>query len=128
MRLIITESQYNQLLSESSLDSLKNVFTGKTMISLVDAPQDFKKEFKLPQVFSSDDFIEKMGNSPIKFNAFHIENEGYKFPIYPVSLTGVHNGNTYRFSFEPLNKERGLNIVNLKITLGGKEKKTPKEI
>jgi hypothetical protein len=128
MKIVITESQYNKIISEGMLDSLKSVFTGKTMISLVDAPQDFKKEFKLPQVSSSDDFIEKLGNSPIKFSAFHIENEGYKFPIYPVSLTGIHNGNTYRFSFEPLNKERGLNMVNLKITLGEKEKKTPKEI
>jgi hypothetical protein len=110
------------------LDSLKNVFTGKTMINLVSAPEEFQREFKLPKVSSSDDFIKKLGNSPIKFSAFHIENEGYKFPIFPLSLTGNYKGNTYRFSMEPLNKERGLNMVNLKITLGGKEKKTPKEI
>ena len=29
---------------------------------------------------------------------------------------------------EPLNKERGFNMVNLKITLDGKERQTPKEI
>ena len=128
MKIVITESQYHRILSESALDSLKNVFTGKTMINFVSAPEEFQREFKLPKVSSSDDFMKKLGNSPIKFSAFHIENEGYKFPIYPISLTGIHNGNTYRFSFEPLNKERGLNMVNLKITLGGKEKKTPKEI
>jgi hypothetical protein len=128
MKIVITESQYNKIISEGMLDSLKNVFTGKTMINLVSAPEEFQREFKLPKVSSSDDFIKKLGNSPIKFSAFHIENEGYKFPIFPLSLTGNYKGNTYRFSMEPLNKERGLNMVNLKITLGGKEKKTPKEI
>ena len=128
MKIVITESQYNKIISEGMLDSLKNVFTGKTMINLVLAPEEFQREFKLPKVSSSDDFIKKLGNSPIKFSAFHIENEGYKFPIFPLSLTGNYKGNTYRFSMEPLNKERGLNIINLKITLGGKEKKTPKEI
>jgi hypothetical protein len=128
MKIVITESQYNKIISEGMLDSLKNVFTGKTMINLVSAPEEFQMEFKLPKVSSSDDFMKKLGNSPIKFSAFHIENEGYKFPIFPLSLTGNYKGNTYRFSMEPLNKERGFNMVNLKITLDGKEKKTPKEI
>ncbi len=128
MKLVITESQYNRILSESTLESLKNVFTGKTMINLVSAPEEFKRDFKLPKVSTSDDFIKKLGNSPIKLSAFHIENEGYKFPIFPLSLTGNYKGNTYRFSMEPLNKEKGFNMVNLKITLGGKEKQIPKEI
>ena len=128
MKIVITESQYHRILSESTLDSLKNVFTGKTMINLVSAPEEFQREFKLPKELSSDNFMKILGNSPIKFSAFHIENEGYKFPIFPLSLTGNYKGNTYRFSMEPLNKEKGFNMVNLKITLGGKERQTPKEI
>jgi hypothetical protein len=77
---------------------------------------------------SSDNFMKILGNSPIKFSAFHTENEGYKFRIFSLSLTGNYKGNTYRFSMEPLNKEKGFNMVNLKITLDGKEKQKPKEI
>jgi hypothetical protein len=128
MKIVITESQYHRILSESTLDSLKNVFTGKTMINLVSAPEEFQREFKLPKELSSDNFMKILGNSPIKFSAFHIENEGYKFPIFSLSLTGNYKGNTYRFSMEPHNKEKGFNMVNLKITLDGKERQTPKEI
>ena len=128
MKIVITESQYHRIISEGVLDSLKNIFTGKTMINLVSAPDEIQREFKLPKISSSDDFIKKLGNLPIKLSAFHIENEGYKFPIFPVSLTGSYNGKMYRFSMEPFNRERGFNMVNLKITLGGKEKQTPKEI
>jgi len=128
MKIVITESQYHRILSESTLDSLKNVFTGKTMINLVSAPDEFQKEFKLPKVSSSDDFIKKLGNSPIKFNAFHIENEGYKFPIFPLSLTGNYKGNMYKFSMEPFNKKIGFNMVNLTINLQEKDKKEPTDL
>jgi hypothetical protein len=128
MKIVITESQYHRIISEGVLDSLKNLFTGKTMINLVSAPDEIQREFKLPKISSSDNFIKKLGNSPIKLSAFHIENEGYKFPIFPLSLTGSYNGKIYRFSMEPFNRERGFNMVNLKITLNGKEKQTPKEI
>ena len=128
MKIVITESQYHRIISEGVLDSLKNIFTGKTMINLVSAPDEIQREFKLPKISSSDDFIKKLGNLPIKLSAFHIENEGYKVPIFPLSLTGNYKGNTYRFSMEPLNKEKGFNMVNLKITLDGKERQVPKEI
>lgn len=42
---------------------------------------------------------------------FHIETEGWKFPIYPVYAQLNDN---FRVSFEPLNKERGLYLLKWK--------------
>ena len=77
---------------------------------------DFKKmgiEFKKSE--TPDTFLKKLNNSNIGINAFHIESDGYKFPIKPVFVKiPLENNNGYvRLSFEPFNKERGVYMVRL---------------
>ena len=47
-------------------------------------------------------FLEKINNSKIGINAFHVKQD-YEFPIYPVYT----NIGDFRFSFEPLDKVNG---------------------
>ena len=47
-------------------------------------------------------FLEKINNSKIGINAFHVKQD-YEFPIYPVYA----NIGNFRFSFEPFDKVNG---------------------
>ncbi len=75
---------------------------------------DFKKmgiEFKKSE--TPDTFLKKLNNSNIGINAFHIESDGYKFPIQPVFIKFPVKDFNVRLSFEPFNKERGVYMVRL---------------
>ena len=75
---------------------------------------DFKKmgiEFKKSE--TPDTFLKKLNNSNIGINAFHIESDGYKFPIQPVFIKFPVKDFNVRLSFKPFNKERGVYMVRL---------------
>ena len=82
-------------------------------VEKINIPDDFKTQFKVD--FSKEEtpksFIEKIKKSPVGMAGFHIETEGWKFPIYPVYAQLNDN---FRVSFEPLNKERGLYLLKWK--------------
>ena len=73
---------------------------------------DFKKmgiDFKKNE--TPDTFLKKLNNSNIGMNAFHIESEGYKFPIEPVFIKFPVENGSVRLSFEPLNPANGKYMV-----------------
>jgi hypothetical protein len=82
-------------------------------VKKINIPDDFKTQLKVN--FGKEEtpksFIDKIKNSPVGMAGFHIETEGWKFPIYPVYAQLNDN---FKISFEPLNKERGLYLLKWK--------------
>jgi len=119
MKIIISESQYNQIIFESSFEQFKSVFTGNTQISLpTELPKDFQ-QIQLPKITSPDLLFTELGNKGFKISNF--EKTGN--PSIPLQLTGNFKGNDYKLSFQPFN--RGSNDIRIKltITLSGLNKK-----
>ena len=77
---------------------------GPVVPKTIKIPNDIPKDFGLSanSEINSNEFLEKLKNSPIGINAFHIKQE-FEFPIYPVYA----NIGNFRFSFEPFDKENG---------------------
>ena len=79
-------------------------------ISTIQIPDDFKTKLKVN--FGKEEtpksFIDKIKNSPVGMAGFHIETEGWKFPIQPVFVNIPLENSNVRLSFEPFNKERGI--------------------
>jgi len=84
--------------------------TGDTLSYLND---NFKVNLK--QQENSDTFMDKLNNSPIKIKTFMIPTEsGYSVRIFPVSLEKkLTNSTTFKFSFEPFDKEHGIYSLRL---------------
>lgn len=101
MKIIITKNQFSELVLNEQL----NYTTPKRIKIPENIPYDFRKNLGLVpgSVISSDDFLSKLNNSKVGINAFHIESEGWKFPIYPAY---IKYGN-FRISGELLDKENG---------------------
>ena len=84
--------------------------TGNTLSYLND-----KFKVNLKQEEESKTFMDKLNNSPIKFKTFMIPTEsGYSVRIIPVSLEKkLTNSTTFKFSFEPFDKENGIYSLRL---------------
>jgi hypothetical protein len=84
--------------------------TGDTLSYLND---NFKVNLK--QQENSDTFMDKLNNSPIKIKTFMIPTEsGYSVRIIPVSFEKkLTNSTTFKFSFEPFDKENGIYSLRL---------------
>jgi hypothetical protein len=84
--------------------------TGDTLSYLND-----KFKVNLKQQENSDTFMDKLNNSPIKIKTFMIPTEsGYSVRIFPVSLEKkLTNSTTFKFSFEPFDKEHGIYSLRL---------------
>jgi hypothetical protein len=124
MRLIITESQYYKIISESFLDTIKNLFPKEKQIQLTS--NEIKPEFlkiELPKIATPEDFAEKLKQTNLNFDAFPNSGEGLNFRN-PLSFNGTDTkGNIYTFSFTPTE-----NFLNVKVTLSGNKKQEPKKI
>lgn len=99
-------------LSEKDLERIiKRVISEqKTVDSYI--PKDFPKEIEkieinskplelklnLKSIETPESFFQKLNNSNIKFTPFHLELEGYKFPVYPLSI----GNDNYKLSFDGL--------------------------
>ena len=99
MKIIITKNQFSELVINEQL----NYTTPKSIKIPENIPYDFRKNLGLVpgSVMSYDDF---MDNIKVGINAFHIESEGWKFPIYPAFITYKN----FRLSGEPFDRERGV--------------------
>jgi hypothetical protein len=84
--------------------------TGNTLSYLND-----KFKVNLKQEEESKTFMDKLNNSPIKFKTFMIPTEsGYSVRIIPVSFEKkLTNSTTFKFSFEPFDKENGIYSLRL---------------
>ena len=102
MKIIITKNQFSELVLNEQL----NYTTPKSIKIPENIPYDFRKNLGLVpgSVMSYDDF---MDNIKVGINAFHIESEGWKFPIYPAFITYKN----FRLSGEPFDKENGKFIL-----------------
>jgi hypothetical protein len=124
MRLIITESQYYKILSESFLDKIRDLFPKDKKIQLTS--NEIKPGFlkiELPKITTPEIFAEKLKQTNLNFDAFPKTGEELNFRN-PLSFNGTDsNGNTYTFSFTPTE-----NFLNVKVTLGNDKKETPKKI
>lgn len=98
MKIIITKNQFSELVLNEQL----NYTTPKSIKIPENIPYDFRKNLGLVSgsVMSYDDF---MDNIKVGINAFHIESEGWKFPIYPAFITYKN----FRISGEPVDRENG---------------------
>jgi hypothetical protein len=74
---------------------------------------NFKANIK--QEEDSKTFMDKLNDSPIKIKTFMIPTEsGYSARIIPVSLEKqLTNSTTFKFSFEPFDKEHGIYSLRL---------------
>ena len=74
-----------------------------------------KFKVNLKQEEESKTFMDKLNNSPIKIKTFMIPTEsGYSVRIIPVSLEKkLTDSTTFRFSFEPFDKEHGIYSLRL---------------
>ena len=113
MKIIITKDQFSELVLNEQLNNTTTTTTLPIMRNLGDSnpksiqipkdiPYDFRKNLGLVpgSVMSYDDF---MDNIKVGINAFHIESEGWKFPIYPAFITYKN----FRLSGEPVDRENG---------------------
>jgi hypothetical protein len=127
MRIIITESQLKKIILEQESSDFQGYFNklkGK----------EIKMETNIPEinlgkgVISVDDFISKINKSPFKVTSFYINTAGYNFPIVPASFTLERGGKTISLSTEPFDTDKGYTMIKLTKSLGGVNKKKPKEI
>lgn len=75
---------------------------------------DIRKKFntiKFNETETPETFFDKLNKSKVGINAFHIESEGFKFPIEPVFVNVPFESGNLRFSFEPFNKENGKYMI-----------------
>ena len=75
---------------------------------------DVRKKFntiKFNETETPETFFDKLNKSKVGINAFHIESEGYKFPIEPVFVNTPFKSGNLRFSFEPFNKANGKYMI-----------------
>jgi hypothetical protein len=113
MKIIITKNQFSELVlneqlnytittTTTTLPILRNLGNPKSIQIPKYIPYDFRKNLGLVpgSVMSYDDF---MDNIKVGINAFHIESEGWKFPIYPAFITYKN----FRLSGEPVDRENG---------------------
>ncbi len=82
-----------------------------------DARNYLNNNFKvnLKQEEESKTFMDKLNDSPIKIKTFMIPTEsGYSARIFPVSMEKkLTDSTTFKFSFEPFDKEHGIYSLRL---------------
>lgn len=77
---------------------------------------DIRKKFgtiRFNEIETPETFFYKLNKSNIGVNTFHIESEGYKFPIEPVFANVPFKSGNLRFSFEPFDKKNGKYMIRL---------------
>ena len=80
---------------------------------------DIKKQFNtinFNDIETPETFFDKLNKSKVGINAFHIESEGFKFPIEPVYANVPFKSGKLRFSFEPFNRQNGKYMIRFSKT------------
>ena len=126
MKIIITESQYRQIIFESSLEQFKNVFTSDTQITLSQEVPDEIKKIGLPKISNADNLFMELGNKGFEFSNTNFV-KGQQKPFSPLEMFGTFKGgNTYKLTFQPYNRQSNSTLIKLTFTLSGNNRKAPK--
>ena len=127
MRIIITESQLKKIILEQESSDFQDYFnklSGKKIQTEINIP-----EINLGKgIIPVDDLILKIKKSPFKVTSLYINSEGHNFPIVPASFTLKNGDKSITLSTEPFNSVNGVTMLKLTKSLGGDNKKKPKEI
>ena len=114
----LTESDLVRIVKRVISEQTKDgpVIPKNTKIEIDDSVIQDAKKLGISLKKSEDpvSFLNKLNQSKLAMNAFHIESEGYKFPIYKLKLDiPLPKGLNVTLSCEPFNKAYGLNMCRV---------------
>jgi hypothetical protein len=101
----------NKVIEEQKITDKGPIINKDTIIKIDD--NDLIKKYNFNKEEKAEDFLSKLKNSPVGINAFHIESEGWRFPIEPVYLNTKLKDVKLRLSFEPFNRQNGKYMFRL---------------
>lgn len=83
--------------------------------SVIKKAKNFGIQFKQDETPKT--FLEKLNKSNIGITGFHIQSEGWEFPVFPAYANISTKVGNFRLSFEPADQENGQYRVKWDITI-----------